>query len=157
MTSYISIFLLALATLFVGCGTTLMTNTDVPDTGDNREAVEFVERYRHAVEERSAAGVSALVSEHYFDDNGTLESEDDMDRDSLATALSRWSEDLRDVRYEIRYRRVTYNMDRVMVDFTYTGSFKLRTIDGDRWSRRLADNRVELIRENNEYRIISGL
>ena len=157
MTFQTHILLLALATLFAGCGTTLITNTDVPDTGDNRAAIEFVERYRHAVEERSASGVLALVSVHYFDDNGTLESEDDMDRDSLATALSRWEEDLRDVRYEIRYRRVSYSTDRTMIDFTYTGSFKLRTIDGDRWSRRLADNRVEFIREDNEYRIISGL
>lgn len=159
------VFMKAVSTLFTvvalmslqACGATLIVNTDVPDSGDNRAAIDFVERYRHAIEERSATGVLALVSDRYFDDNGTLEGDDDMDRGALVAALSRWNTDVLDVRYEIRYRRVTYNADRVYVDFTYTGSFKLRTVDGDRWSRRLADNRVELIRVDNEYQIISGL
>ena len=41
--------------------------------------------------------------------------------------------------------------------FQHTGSFKVRDLEGDRWSRRLADNRIEIVREGDEFRIVSGL
>lgn len=147
---------LALAPL-VGCGAQLIPNTDVPDTVDNREAVEFVEEYRHAVETHNPASILRLVSHDYYDDNGTPASEDDVDYEALQARLGRWTADVLDVRYEMRYRRVTVYPERVFVDVTYTGSFKVRTAEGERWERRLADNRLELVRERGELRIISGL
>jgi len=141
----------------VGCGAQLIPNTDVPDTAENREAIEFVEEYRHAVESHNPATILRLVSREYFDDNGTPQSADDVDYEGLQGRLGRWTDDVIDVRYEMRYRRVAVYPERVFVDVTYTGSFKVRTAEGERWERRLADNRVELVRENGELRIISGL
>lgn len=149
--------LLALPALLPGCAQTLIPNTDVPDTADNRQVVDFVEQYRHAVEERNPAAIMRLVSERYFDDNGTPGADDDVDYDGLRDRFQRWDADVIDVRYEMRYRRVTFQPDRIFVDFTYTGSFKVRDVEGERWSRRLADNRIELVREGDEFRIISGL
>jgi hypothetical protein len=141
----------------LGCGAQLIPNTDVPDTAENREAVEFVEEYRHAVESHNPASVLRLVSQSYFDDNGTPASADDVDYETLQSRLGRWSVDVLDVRYEMRYRRVTVYPERVFVDVTFTGSFKVRTAEGERWERRLADNRLELVRESGRLRIISGL
>ncbi len=148
--------LLALAPV-AGCGATLIPNTDVPDTADNREIIDFVETYRHAVEERSPAAIMRLVSERYFDDNGTPSTDDDIDYTALRDRFQRWESDVVDIRYEMRYRRVTFQPDRIFVDFTYTGSFKVRDVEGERWSRRLADNRIEIVREDSELRIVSGL
>ena len=153
-----TLLLLLLALPFEpGCGATLIPNTDVPDTAENREIVDFIEGYRHAVEERNPAGVLRLVSERYFDDNGTPGADDDIDYDTLREHFQRWEGDVIDVRYEMRYRRITFEPDRVFVDFTYTGSFKVRDVEGERWSRRLADNRIEIVREDQHFRIISGL
>jgi hypothetical protein len=140
-----------------GCGGAVIPNTDVPDNAENRQVVDFVEEYRHAVEERSPSQILRLVSERYYDDNGTPSTDDDMDFDALRDHFARWGADVMDVRYEMRYRRVTFGADRIFVDFTYTGSFKVRDVEGDRWSRRLADNRIEIVREGDELRIISGL
>jgi hypothetical protein len=141
-----------------GCGGQLIPNTDVADTDDNREVIEFCEVYRHAVEERDTSHLIGLVSERYYDDNGTPSADDDMDLDGLREALSRWSGEVIDVRYEIRYRRVTFRDDRVLVDYTYTGSFKVRAVgDDERWERRLRDNRLEIVREDGDLRILSGL
>lgn len=140
-----------------GCAHRLIPNTDVPDTAENREAVEFVERYRLALEARNPAQILGLVSAAYYDDNGTPSPEDDVDYETLQERILRLSEDVLEVRYEMRYRRVVFRADRVFVDFTYTGRFKVRTPEGERWARRLADNRIELVRENGEYRIVSGL
>jgi hypothetical protein len=141
----------------VGCGNQLIPNTDVPDTQANRDAVEFVEEYRHAVESHNPASILRLVSRAYYDDNGTPSSTDDVDYDRLQEELGRWTSDVLDVRYEMRYRRVSVYPERVFVDVTYTGSFKVRTAEGERWERRLADNRIELVREDGAFRIVSGL
>lgn len=140
-----------------GCAATLIPNTDVPDTAENHEIIDFVETYRHAVEERNPAAILRLVSERYFDDNGTPSTDDDLDYGALRERFQRWETDVVDIRYEMRYRRVTFQPDRIFVDFTYTGSFKVRDVEGERWSRRLADNRIEIVREDQELRIISGL
>ncbi|MEZ4335379.1 MAG: hypothetical protein R3B82_02025 [Sandaracinaceae bacterium] len=139
-----------------GCSTGNIPNTDVPDNAENREVLEFVEQYRHAVERRRVGEILSLVSERFFDDNGTIQTEDDRDYDRLREELARF-EELLDVRYEMRYRRVTFRSDRVLVDYTYTASFKIATPTGDRWETRLRDNRIELVRESGEFRIISGI
>jgi hypothetical protein len=147
----------ALAPLCAGCNAELIPNTDVPDNAENREAIRFVERYRHAVERRNVGAILQLVSERFYDDNGTPTTTDDRDYDMLREELAAVADRLLDVRYEMRYRRVTYRPDRVLVDYTYTSSFKIATPEGDRWETRLNDNRIELVREGDELRIVSGI
>lgn len=147
----------ALSSLAVGCGGDLIPNTDVPDTAENREAIHFVEDYRHAVERRNVGEILQLVSPRFYDDNGTPTTEDDRDYDSLREELAAVAGRLLDVRYEMRYRKVTHRPDRIYVDYTYTSSFKVATPEGDRWETRLSDNRIELIRVDGELRIVSGI
>lgn len=147
----------SLAALAAGCNADLIPNTDVPDTAENREAILFVEDYRHAVESRDVGQILQLVSPLFYDDNGTPTTEDDRDYDSLREELAALADRLLDVRYEMRYRRVTYRPDRILVDYTHTSSFKVATPEGDHWERRLGDNRIELVREDGELKIISGI
>lgn len=148
----------SLAPLAAGCGGDLIPNTDVPDTAENREAIQFVERYRHAVEQRDVGDILSLVSPRFFDDNGTPTTEDDRDFDRLREELAAITDRLLDVRYEMRYRRVTLEPHRILVDYTYTSSFKIATPEGDRWETRLNDNRIELTRDDQgELHIISGI
>jgi hypothetical protein len=70
---------LLLAPLSAGCGGRMIPNTDVEDNDENRAVVEFVEQYRHAMEARSPAQILRLVSEDYYDDNGTPSTSDDID------------------------------------------------------------------------------
>ncbi len=100
-----------------------------------------------------------LASSHYYDDNGTPSGLDDVDYDGLGEKLNTWREGVLDVRYEIRYRRVTFHRERILVDYTYTGSFRVHSPAGERWARRLADNRLILQREGEEeeFRILSGM
>lgn len=143
-----------------GCARDVIPNTDVEDTAENREVIEFVEDYRRAVEERDVSGMLALASPRYYDDNGTPTGGDDLDFDGLRDQLAEWQQAVVDVRYEIRYRRVTFveNSDRVLVDYTYTGSFRVETPEGERWARRLADNRLVLRQdEEGAFQILSGM
>ena len=88
--------------------------------------------------------------------------DDDLDFDSLREKLSRWRDRVVDVRYEIKYNRVTFDQRRIFVEFRYTASFLLTTADGDeRWSRRLGDHRLILTRDEESdegtLQILSGM
>jgi hypothetical protein len=85
-----SLILLVSATVAAaGCARSVIPNTDVDDSAENREVVEFIERYRLAVEERNVGRILSLCSERYFDDNGTPGGQDDLDYEGLQGKLAR--------------------------------------------------------------------
>lgn len=180
-----------LLSLGLGCASSRIPNTDVPDTSENRDVIAFCERYRRAVESRDARALLAMASPRYFEDGGTPDGSDDYGLDGLQRLLTAWADEVNEVRYEIRYRRVSVSDSdtrRMNVEFTYTGSYTLRRPAGveddaprnaaqaaahlaidpvrgseraqqgeDVWYRRVADNRLELEREGDTIRIVSGM
>jgi hypothetical protein len=151
------LLLALLAVAAAGCARDVIPNTDVEDTSQNRDVLEFCEQYRTAVERRDIGAMLSLVSETYLDDNGTPSGDDDVDFDRLAAKLAAWRDVVLDVRYEIRYRRVIIIRDKIHVNYTYSGSFRVETGEGERWARRVADNRLTLVQEGEAFRIVSGL
>lgn len=181
-----------LLSLGLGCASSRIPNTDVPDTSENRDVIAFCERYRHAVESRDARALIAMASPRYFEDGGTPDGADDYGLEGLQRLLTAWADEVNEVRYEIRYRRVSVSesdVHRMNVEFTYSGSYTLRRPPGveperprsgaarpgahlhidpvrgaerteqgeDVWFRRVADNRLELEREGDTIRIVSGM
>ncbi len=144
--------------LLLACEPTLIPNTRVEDTSQNREVVEFVEKYRQAVESRNVPALLSLASRNYFDDMGTPGGEDDIDYEGLEVGLHRMREEVIGARYQISYRAVTYVVDeRVLVDLMYTGWFRVNTAEGPQWKRRLEPHRIVLAREDRGYKIMSGM
>ena len=151
-------FVALTALLATGCGATLIPNTDVEDTSRNRDVVAFVESYRHALEARDVRKLLALASPRYLDHNGTTTGDDDVDLATLRTKIAALQGAIEDVRFEIRYRRVTFHDDHVLVDVTYTGNFRVGEADGGHhWSRRLSDQRIVLERAGDSFLILSGM
>jgi hypothetical protein len=151
------LFSLSLVAL-CACEPTLIPNTRVEDTGANREVVDFIERYRVAVESRNVPALLSMASRNYFDDMGTPGGEDDIDFDGLEVGLNRMREEVIGARYQISYRAVSYVVDeRVLVDLMYTGWFRVNTAEGPQWKRRLEPHRIVLAREDRGYKIVSGM
>ena len=144
--------------LGLGCSKQLIPNTDVEDTDFNRRVVEFCEEYRHAVERRNIGLLMKLADPRYYEDGGNIDSSDDLDYAGLKDYLTGNFRRTKAIRYEIRYRRVTHGRNNeIYVDYTYSASYKLVTEDGDVWRRRVADNRLELVRDGESFRIIAGM
>jgi hypothetical protein len=140
------------------CGASNIPNTRVEDTSQNREIIDFVERYRKAVEDRDTGTLLGMTSRFYFDDMGTPTGEDDVDYDGLKAGLERLRKDVLAARYQISYRGLTYTEnERVLVDLLYTGWFKVETPDGPQWRRRLEPHRIVLAREDGKLLILSGM
>ena len=150
--------LLACLLACTGCSKTYIPNTDVEDNAENRRLITFCEDYRHAVERQNVAELIKLASPDYYEDGGNVDASDDLDYAGLKDYLTSRFEDAKSIRYEIRYRRVTKERDRIYIDYTYSASFRVPTEKGaDEWQRKVDDNRLELVQKNDAYLIIGGM
>jgi hypothetical protein len=149
--------LLVAAVATAGCATHYIPNTDVEDNDDNRKVIAFCEKYRHAVEERNVPLLLDMASTQYFEDGGNVDATDDMDYAGLHEYLDGRFKDTRAIRYEIRYRRVRRDSDKILVEYTYTASFKIPGLRGDEWRHTVADNRLELTPDQASFKILAGM
>jgi hypothetical protein len=153
---FLLLVLAAASTL--ACSKTLIPNTDVEDTAPNREIVLFCERYRHAIEDKDVGQLLKLMSRAYFEDGGNTRNEDDADYDKIRDFLTGEFLHTGSIRYEIRYRRITITeTNHVYVDYTFAAAWKLPGVKQDEWHHKVADNRLDLVRENETYKIVGGM
>jgi hypothetical protein len=140
-----------------GCSKYYIPNTDVEDTDENREVIAFCEVYRRAIERKDIPALIELVSPQYYEDGGNVDASDDIDYAGIRDYLTSKFQDATAIRYEIRYRRVVREEDYIFVDYTYSGSFRLPSDQGETWQRTVEENRLEIVREDEDYRIVAGM
>lgn len=148
------------AVLFVtACGQNFIPNTDVQDSAQNRHIIEFCEEYRRAVERRNVAVLFSLAHPSYYEDGGNIDAADDIDYAGLREFLDSKFKEARAIRYEVRYRRVQENKDdqTILVDYTFSASYKMPTPEGEVWRRQVADNRLELVVSGDSFKILAGM
>jgi hypothetical protein len=152
---------LTLATVLVAtaCGQNFIPNTDVQDSAENRRIIEFCEEYRRAVERRNVALLFSLAHPSYYEDGGNIDASDDIDYAGLREFLDSKFKETRAIRYEVRYRRVQENKDdqTILVDYTFSASYKMPTPEGEVWRRQVADNRLELVVSGDSFKILAGM
>ncbi len=142
----------------VGCSRDVIPNTQVEDSEFNRLVIAFCEDYRHAVERRNTELLLKMADPKYYEDGGSIDTSDDLDFDGLDAYLKKEFAQTKAIRYEIFYRDVTTGRsDQIFVDYTYSASYKVPSSHGDVWRRRVADNRLELVRDGEKFRILSGM
>jgi len=119
----------------------------------------FCERYRHALERKDIVELLKLVSPNYYEDGGTPSGEDDYDYNGLKERLIKNFSRVSSIRYEIFYKRIKREKNRVLVDYTYNASYQIKMSDGStQWFSTTQDNRLVLeIVNNDQFRILSGL
>ncbi len=155
-----ALFVPLLVLPLVGCARDYIPNTQVEDNPFNRDVIEYCERYRKAVERRNTAELIEMAHPTYYEDGGNIDATDDLDFAGLEAYLESRFTDTKAIRYEIRYRRVSRGRgDEVLVDYTYSASYKIPTEKGDIWRRTVADNRLELVPDESgeSFKIIAGM
>jgi len=149
--------------MLVGCSHDYIPNTQVEDSDFNREVIAYCEDYRHAVEHRNAELLLKMADPKYYEDGGTVDTADDLDLEGLKKYLQAEFRKTTQIRYEIFYREISIGRsNQVFVDYTYSASYKVPLPDAQKpedavWRRRVADNRLELVRDGEKFRILSGM
>lgn len=152
------VLLVSLSLAAIGCGTSYIPNTDVEDKSENRKVIAFCEEYRHAVEDKDVGKLVKLASPRYFEDGGNTNPEDDIDFDGLKDYLTATFVKTNAIRYEIRYRKVTFGEDKkVFVEYTYSGSYRIPGVKSEEWKHTVGDNRLELVPEGDSFKIVAGM
>lgn len=147
----------ALAVSAVACQPKRIPGTELRDTPENREIYALVERWVSAMNERDGASLLALVAPDYFDDAGTPEPEDDLDRARLEKALA---EDLARVqasRLSVTVRRIEVEGDTASVEIFYDSYYRVKTPTGVVPRRDSDLNRLRLQRVDGRWLITEGL
>ncbi len=131
--------------------------TEIDDTRDNRAVVEVIDAYRRAFEARDAAAALALVSADYFDDAGTAEPSDDLDRGQLAKALPETLARLPSVKLELAVTRVEVDGDKAAAYMFHDSRYRVATPRGEIAKRDSDLARMTFRREGGAWKIASGL
>lgn len=146
------------ATSTVGCSKSYIPNTDVEDSSENKKVISFCEQYRHAVEDKDVGTLLKLASPRYFEDGGNTNPEDDIDFDGLKDYLTSTFVKTQTIRYEIRYRHVTFAENKkIFIEYTYSASYRIPGLKGEEWKHTVAENRLELTPEGDSFKILAGL
>ena len=149
---------LAVAPVALGCAAQYIPNTDVEETDLNRQVIEFCEKYRRAVELRNVGLLLKFADPMYYEDGGSVDTSDDLDYAGLKDFLEAEFKKSKAIRYEIRYRNVTAGRrNSILVDYTYTASYKVPGLEGEVWRREVADNRLELVPSGETFKILAGM
>jgi hypothetical protein len=150
--------LACLAMSLVGCRDTFIPNTDVEDTPQHRKIIDFCEDYRRAVERKNIARLIEIASPAYYEDGGNVDASDDIDYAGLRAYLANRFAAATGIRYEIRYRRIRRDKQGyVLVDYTYSGSYRVPTSEGEKWSSTVEENRLELEPHGESFRVVAGM
>lgn len=149
------ILLLALAA--TACAPSLIPGTDVKDTSDNRAVYQTIQAYREAMDRRDAAAVLALAAPDYFDNSGTPQPEDDVDRAILAERLPQDLAKVDAVRLELTVRKVEVKGDRAEAEVFYDGWYRVKTPTGVVPRRDSDIHRMRLRKVDGRWLFTSGL
>lgn len=157
--SFVFVIATGLAALgSAGCSKSMIPNTDVEATSENKKIIAFCEQYRHAVEDKDVGTLLKMVSPRYYEDGANVNPEDDIDVDGLKDYLTTTFVKTQTIRYEIRYRKVSVEENqKIYVEYTYSASYRIPGLKGEEWKHTISDNRLELIAEGDTYKILAGL
>ncbi|MCC6522228.1 MAG: hypothetical protein IT373_06175 [Polyangiaceae bacterium] len=140
-----------------GCGGSYIPNTDVPETDENRNIVAFCELYRQALESQDVTTLVSLAASDYYENGGDVDASNDIDYAGLKDYLQAKFGEATGIRHEIRYRNVDVRDDVIYVYYTYSGSFRRPTFEGEKWERVVAENRLEIVPEGETFKIVAGM
>ena len=131
--------------------------TEIDDTRDNRAIVDVIDAYRKALDGRDGTAAMALVSQDYFDDAGTGEATDDLDRDQLAKALAETLTRMPVVKLELAVTRIDVDGDKASAYLFYDSRYRVATPRGEIPKRDSDLARMTFRREGGFWKIASGL
>ncbi len=141
----------------LACTPHRIPGTEVRDTKENRAVYDVVRAYREALEKKDAAAVLALVAPDYYDNAGTPDPSDDLDRARLEQTLPQDLARAQSLKVDFTVRAIDVKGDRAEVELFYDEYYRVKTPAGDVPRRDSDVHRMRLERIDGVWKIASGL
>jgi ketosteroid isomerase-like protein len=139
------------------CAPSLIAGTDIQDTRENRAVYGVVRAYAAALQKKDAAAVLELVAPDYFDNGGTPQADDDMDRAALEKALPADLARVDSLKVELGVKKIVVQGDEADADIFYDGYYRVVTPAGPVPKRESDLQRMHLKKVAGAWKIASGL
>jgi len=149
------VLLLALAAS--ACSHARLPGTDIRETKDTKAIYDVVDAYVRAMNARDAAGVLAQVAPDYYDDAGTSEPGDDLDRQALEKALAESFARVETPRLALTLRKIEAQDDTGFAEVFYDSFYRVQTPGGPVPRRDTDVHRIRLKRVEGAWKISAGL
>jgi hypothetical protein len=151
-------FVLALLCAPAACAHHLIPGTQVVETPQTREIYDLIVHLRDCLQRRDAAGLLAMVSKTYFEDNGTPDPKDDYGYLELQDRLAKDSLDTaKELLVSFQIFDITIQGNVAQADMRYSSRARLELPSGRLWDTNRDFDRIEFVREDGAWRITSGL
>jgi ketosteroid isomerase-like protein len=158
MTNRLALPVLLLAAVAASaCSTKRIPGTEIRDTKDNRAVYEVVDQYVHAMNKRDADAVLALVSPDYFDDAGTPDPSDDLDRDRLQKTLAQDLGRVETERLAVTLRKIEVTDGTAYAEIFFDNYYRVQTPAGAIPRRDSDVHRIRLKKIDGQWKIYAGL
>lgn len=149
--------MLLLALASVACSARRLPGTDIRDTPDTKAIYEVVQEYVRAMNARDTAAVLAQVAPDYFDDAGTPEPADDLDRRGLEKALAEDLARIDSTRLSLTLRKIEAQDATGFAEVFYESYYRVQTASGPVARRDSDVHRIRLKRVEGAWKISGGL
>jgi ketosteroid isomerase-like protein len=152
-------FALALAVLLAAaCSPKHIPGTEVDDTRENRAVYTLVDEYVRAMNKRDAGAVLALVAPDYFDDAGTPDPRDDLDRGTLEKSLAQDLGRIETEKLAVTVRRIEVQGPTAFAEVFYDNYYRVQTPAGPVPRRDSDVHRIRLRKaDDGKWKIAAGL
>jgi ketosteroid isomerase-like protein len=152
-----TIGLAILLAVAAGCGARVLPGTDIRDTRDTRAIYDIIGQWVKAMNARDAGAVLAVVSPDYFDDAGTPDPADDLDRERLEKALVDDFARVEGAKLAVTVRRIDVEGDGATAELFYDSYYRVQTPAGAIPRRDSDVYRLRLKKAGGEWKIVGGL
>ncbi len=118
------------AALALACAPRYLPGTDIKDTAETRAIASLLEAYRQAVERRDTQAILAMATPDYFDNSGTQDPADDVDRVGLEKRLDELKQ-VADLRLALALRGIDVTgKNEARADVTFDQFYRVQTPNG---------------------------
>lgn len=152
------ILLLALtAIVFTACKPSLLPNTEIEDTDENRAIYDVLTIYRNSMEARNADKVISIISRDFFETNGNEDPSDDYGYKELVTHIRDDLGRTLVLRLDIHLKEISVEEEQAVVTYRYKQRAHVTFPAGDQWVSENEINQMKLKKEKNGWKITAGL
>lgn len=148
---------LAVVLLAAACSPRRIPGTEIRDTAEHRAIYAVVEAYVNALNKRDAAGVLAQVAPDYFDDAGTPEPGDDLDRERLEKGLTADLAKVEGAKLAVSFRKIEAQDGNGFAEIFYDSYYRVQTPGGPVPRRDSDLHRIRLKKVGADWKIAAGL
>ncbi len=152
-----SLSILALGAACLACAPRLLPGTEIKDSPETRAIASLLETYRQAMERRDAQAVLDLAHPGYFDNSGTPEPNDDVDRAGLAVRLEELSQ-ITDLKFQLALRTIEVTAPgEARADVNFEQFYRVTTPNGPVARRDSDVHRMTFKKIDGNWLFTSGL